>query len=202
MIMTHMVVHQLRQVWKIKHDQEKETGLWHLAPSSQERLCLRKCSPSRILVSTMALFRIVRSSSEMIHKSLFGHHSSRNFLMGVIKIAPSWIGSRLGVAQSLKLAPSECESGGYRWIRHAKCIDQNQHRGGRGVGWNLRRILPARLIVPPKRKRIRPRVKRRNSSHIRSHLRDLRTTKQKWSIRMSSASNSNASIRANSWDGI
>jgi hypothetical protein len=56
-------------------------------------------SPSRFLVSTMALDGILRTSSRMIHIRLVGHHSSRNILLRVIEIAPSQIGSGLGVAQ-------------------------------------------------------------------------------------------------------
>jgi hypothetical protein len=111
-IMTHRVVHQLRQVWQVEHGQKRETRLQNLALSSLERLCLGNRNPSRVLVRTMALSGIVRPSSRMIHKRFFGHHSSRNVLMGVIKNAPSWSGSRLGVAQGVKLTSSGCESGG------------------------------------------------------------------------------------------
>jgi hypothetical protein len=111
-IMTHRVIHQLRQVWQIEHGQKRETGLQHLAPHSLERLWLGNCIPSRVLVSTMALSRIVRPSSRMIHKGGVGHHSSRNVLMRVIKISPIRSGPRLGVAQSVKLTSSRCESRG------------------------------------------------------------------------------------------
>jgi hypothetical protein len=167
-IMTHRFFHQLREIWQIKCGQKGETRLWHLVPSSLERLCLRNCSPSKVLASTVAMSGIVRPSSRMIHKRLVGHHSSRNVLMGVINIAPSQIGSGLGVSQSMKLTSFRCESGGYRWICHAKRVGRNHHRGGRGVGQNLRRSLSARLVVPPRSNRIRPGVKSRNASCIRS----------------------------------
>jgi hypothetical protein len=61
----------------------------------------------------------------------------------------------------------------------------------------LEQSLSSRLVTPPRRNRIRPGVKRRNASHGRSHLRDLRATKREWSIRRSCAPKSNASIRAN-----
>jgi hypothetical protein len=110
--MTHMIVHQLRQVWHIEHGQKREMGLQHLAPSSLERLWLGNYSPSSVLVGTMSLFRIIRPSSELIHKGLVGNHSSRNVLMRVVKTTPNWSGSRLGVAQGMKLTSSGCESGG------------------------------------------------------------------------------------------
>jgi hypothetical protein len=104
--MRHRVVHQLRQFWKIKHGQKRETGLRHLAPSSLERFCLRNCNPSRVLVGPMALCGIVRTFSRMIHKRLLGNHSRMNVLMGVIKVSPSWSGSGLRVAQGVKLTSS------------------------------------------------------------------------------------------------
>jgi len=99
--MTYRVIHQLRQFWKIKSGQKRETGLWHLVPSSLERLWLGNCNPSRFLVSTMALFRIVRPSSKLIHNGLVGRHSNRNVLMRVIKTSPTWSGPGLGVAQGV-----------------------------------------------------------------------------------------------------
>jgi hypothetical protein len=72
--------------------------------------------------------------------------------LGVIKISPNRIGSGLGVAQSVRLTSSGWEPRGLKWIRHAKSIGRNRHRGGRDIGWNL----SARLVVPSSRKRIRP----------------------------------------------
>jgi hypothetical protein len=69
-----------------------------MAPSSLERLLLGNHSPSRVLVSTMALSGIVRPSYELIHEGLVGNHSSRNVLMRVVKNSPSQSGSTLGVS--------------------------------------------------------------------------------------------------------
>ena len=111
-IMTHKFFHQLRKLWQVERGQKREMGLQHLALSSLGILCLGNCCPSRVLVSTMDLSRIVRPSSKMIHKRLVGHHSSRNVLMSVIKNSPSWSGSGLGVAQGVKLTSSMHESRG------------------------------------------------------------------------------------------
>jgi len=115
-----------------------------------------------------------------------------------MKISPNRIRSGLGVAQRVRLASSEQEPGGLKWIRHAKSIGRNRHRWGRNIGWNL----SARLVVPPGCKRIRTEVKSRDTSYIRVHLRDMRTAKWKWSVRRCSSTKSNASVMANIWDGI
>jgi hypothetical protein len=86
--------------------------LQHLAPRSLERLLLVNHNTSRVLLCTMALFEIVIPSFELIHDGLVGNHSSRNVLTRVVKIVASWSGSRMGVAQGMKLTSSGCESEG------------------------------------------------------------------------------------------
>jgi hypothetical protein len=86
------------------------------------------------MVSTIALSRIISPSSRLIHRMLAGHHSSRNFLLRVIKISANWIGSSLGVYQSMKLTSPRWKYEGKRWIHHAKSVFRNQHRGCRGIG--------------------------------------------------------------------
>jgi hypothetical protein len=49
---------------------------------------------------------------ELIHEGLVGYHSSRNVMLRVLTISPNWSGSRLGVAQGMKLTSFGCESGG------------------------------------------------------------------------------------------
>jgi hypothetical protein len=56
--------------------------------------------------------RIIKTHFEIIHKGLVGNHSSRNFMMRVVKIAPSRSSSRLGVSQGLKMTSFGCESRG------------------------------------------------------------------------------------------
>jgi hypothetical protein len=67
---------------------EKEDGVLHLAPTFRERLCVGNCIPPRILVRTKALSKIIRPSSELIRIRWVGHHSSRNVLIRIVKIAP------------------------------------------------------------------------------------------------------------------
>jgi hypothetical protein len=186
-------------------------GLRHLAPSSRERLCVGNCIPYRILVSTKALSGIIRPSSGMIRIRWVGHHYNRNFLirivkispswiksrLGVMKISPNWIGSRLGVSQSVILTSSRWEPRGLKCIHHSKIIGWNRHRGGRDIGQNLF----TSWVVPSIRRRIRPKVKNRDTSYIRIHLGNMRTTKWERSVRRCSAPKSKASVRANSWDG-
>jgi hypothetical protein len=52
----------------------------------------------------------------------------------VVKIAPKWIRSRLGGAQDIRLTSFEWESGGLKWIHYAKSIGQIRHRGDRDIG--------------------------------------------------------------------
>jgi hypothetical protein len=54
----------------------------------------------------MALSGRVISSSKLIHKRLYGHHTCRDDIMRVINISPNWSGSRMGVSHSMKLTPS------------------------------------------------------------------------------------------------
>jgi hypothetical protein len=117
--------------------------------------------------------------------------------LGVMKTTPNRIGSGLGVSQSVILTSSMWELEGLKSIHHAKSIGQNQHRGGRDIGWNL----STSWVVLSNRRRIRPGVKNRDTSYIRIHLGDMKTTKWKVSVRRCSAPKSKASIRANSWDG-
>jgi hypothetical protein len=65
--------------------------------------------PSRVLVRTMALSDIINPFSGLIHRRLFGHHSSWNILLRVIEIPPSQIRYGLGVSQSVKLTSSGWE---------------------------------------------------------------------------------------------
>jgi len=51
----------------------------------------------------MALSRIVKTSSKLIHKGLVGNHSSRNVMMRIVNISLNQSSSRLGVAQVVKL---------------------------------------------------------------------------------------------------
>jgi hypothetical protein len=185
--------------------------LRHLAPSSHERLCVGNCIPPRILVRTKPLSEIIKSSFGLIHVRWVGHHSSRNVLIRIMKISPSqirsklgviesaskWIGSGLGVAQCVRLTSFGWEPRRLKWIHHAKIIGRNQHQGGRDIGWNL----PANLVVPSSHRRIRVEVKNMENSYIRIHFGDMRTTKQKRSVRRCSSSKSKASVRSNRWDG-
>jgi hypothetical protein len=150
----------------------------------------------------MTLPGIIIPSSRLIHKRVVGHHYSRNFLMRIIKTSLNWSGSGLAVSQGMKQTSFKCESRGKRWIHHAKHVGRNQYRGGGCKGWTIRNSLSTRLVTPSRSNRIRLGVKRRNSSNGRSHLRDMSTTKQEWSMWRSCAPKSNARIRANHCDGV
>jgi hypothetical protein len=145
-----------------------------MPPPSHERLCVGNCIPSRILVRTKTLSGITRTSSGIIRIRWVGNHSSRNVLirimkispgrirseLRVLKISPNRIGSVLGVAQSVRLTSSKWEYRGLKWIRHAKIIGWNRHRRDRDV----RRNLSASWVVPSNCRRIRPGVKKRDTS--------------------------------------
>jgi hypothetical protein len=113
------------KIWQIKRGQKRESRLRHLSPCSRERLVLRDCRPSRVLVYTMALSGRVISSSKLIHKRLHGHHTCGGDIMRVINTAPRWRSSRLGVSHSVKWNSSGWNSRGQRGICHKKCVCLN-----------------------------------------------------------------------------
>jgi hypothetical protein len=129
-----------------------------MAPPSREIFYVGNCIPSRILVRTKTLSRIIRPSFGMIRIIWVGNLSSRNVLirimkispgrirseLGVVKVSPNRIGSGLGVAQSVRLISSRWEPRVLMWILHAKSIGWNRHRGGR----DIRRNLSASWVVP------------------------------------------------------
>ena len=172
--MTHWVIHYFRQIWQIKCGQKGNTGLRHLTPSSCKRMSIRSCVPSRVLVRTRTLSGIKIPSPEWIRERWIGHHSNRNVLIRVMKIAPScinsklrvvktspkWIRSRSGGAQDIRPTSSGWVSRGLKWIRYAKIIGQIWHRGDRDIGRNL----STSLVVPSSRRRIRPGVKEGDTS--------------------------------------
>jgi hypothetical protein len=149
------------------------------------------------MVRTKALSRILRPSSRLIHIGWVGHHSRRNVLIRIVKISPGWIGFGLGVSQSVRLTSSRWEPKGLKWIHHAKSIGWNQNQGGSDIGQNL----STSWVVPSSHRRIRPGVKKRDTSYIRIHLDDMRITKWERSVRRCSAPKSKASVGASSWDG-
>jgi len=137
LVVMHRVIHLSQQIWQIKSGQKRESGLWCLSLYSWERSVLRGCRPSRVLVYTMALSGRVISSSKLIHKRLYGHHTCRSGIMRVINNAPNQRSSGLGVSHSVKLTSFGWNSRGKRGIFHNKCVFQNQHGGRRGKGWNM-----------------------------------------------------------------
>jgi hypothetical protein len=61
----------ISKIWKIKQWPEKGVGVATF-DAMLERLMLRDCIPSRVLIYTMALSGRVISSSKLIHKRLWG----------------------------------------------------------------------------------------------------------------------------------
>ena len=148
-------------------------GLRHLTPSYCKRLSIRSCIPSRVLVRTKNLSEIIRPTFGLIHKIWIGHCSSKNVLIRVMKIAPSWISSklrvvktapnwirfRLGGAQDIRLTSSRWEPIGLKMIRHAKSIDWNRHRGDRDIGIEVKLVRRLAGLFHPTVEGLDPRLR-------------------------------------------
>jgi hypothetical protein len=159
--------------------------------------------PFRVLVCAMALSDRIISSSKLIHKRLYGHHTHGNGIIRVIYVAPTRRGSGMGVSHSVKLTSSRWDSERQRGIHHNKCVCWNQHRGRGDKGWNIRSDLPAWLSTPSRRieTRIRPGRKMSPTSNYRIRLGNMTSTKQERSIQRSHAPRSKTRIHISHRNG-